>query len=306
MLSGVSIICFASSYAIVLAMEVSRLLFRSGVRGAIMLGWAGAGLFAHTAFLYYRAINTAGLPLSSWQDWYLVTAWLLMVVYLYLLFFHAHTSIGLFILPLVLGLIAMAALVVSPEPFAREPASMIWGVIHGGSLVTAAVSMLVGFAAGMMYIRQAQRLKNKQPLGQGLRLPSLEWLQRINHRAIIIALIMLGVGVLAGIILNLINYQPKENHLPWYDPLVFSTLLMFFWLLAAVVIGHMYKPALQGRKVVYLTVLSFLFLLIALAAGLVLGTQHGGMRKHVLHSPLSTLHSPLLSAIQSLPSPSNN
>ena len=48
MLSRVGIICFAASYAIVLAMEVSRLLFRSGIRGAIMLAWAGAGLFAHT------------------------------------------------------------------------------------------------------------------------------------------------------------------------------------------------------------------------------------------------------------------
>ncbi len=57
MLSGVGIICFVSSYAIAWGLEVSRLLFRSGVRGAIMIGFAGAGLVAHTAFLYYQAVN---------------------------------------------------------------------------------------------------------------------------------------------------------------------------------------------------------------------------------------------------------
>ncbi len=147
-LSRVGIICFAASYAIVLAMEVSRLLFRSGIRGAIMIAWAGAGLFAHTAYLYYRAVNTTGVPLSSWRDWYLVAAWALMVVYLYMLFFHPRTSIGLFLLPLVLGLIATAAFAASAEPFAREPASKIWGAIHGASLAAAAVSMLVGTGRG--------------------------------------------------------------------------------------------------------------------------------------------------------------
>jgi ABC-type uncharacterized transport system permease subunit len=279
-MSGVQIICFAASYAIVLAMEISRLMFRSAFRGAIMLAWAGAGLFAHTVFLYYRAVNTTGVPLSSWQDWDLVAAWLLMVVYLYLLFFHPRTSIGLFLLPLVLGLIGAAVFLASPQPFAREPASLVWGAIHGISLVAATVSMLLGFAAGVMYLGQVRRLKHKRPLGQGLRLPSLEWLERINHRAIIIALITLGVGVLSGVILNNIDHRPKTDQLSWNDPLVLSTLAIFFWLLGAVVIIHVYKPARQGRKVVYLTMISFLFLVLALAVGLTLGTQHGGGKKH--------------------------
>ena len=138
--------------------------------------------------------------------------------------------------------------------------------------------MLVGFAAGVMYLWQTRRLKRKRPMGQGLRLPSLEWLQRINQRAIIVALIMLGIGVLGGMVLNSIDHRPGQDRLPLYDPLVLSTLAMFFWLLAAVVISQVYKPARQGRKVVYLTLLSFVFLAAALAVGLSLETQHGGGR----------------------------
>ncbi|MGD0518776.1 MAG: hypothetical protein ABSA26_14670 [Thermoguttaceae bacterium] len=278
MLSRVGIICFAASYAIVLAMEVSRLVFRSGIRGAIMIAWAGAGLFAHTVYLYYRAINTTGVPLSSWQDWCLAAAWALMVVYLYLLFFHPRTSIGLFLLPIVLGLIATAAFFAGAAPFPREPTSKVWGAIHGASLAAAAVSMLLGLAAGLMYLWQTRRLKQKRPMGQGLRLPSLEWLQRTNHRAIIIALIMLGIGVLGGMILNSINHRPGQDRLPLYDPLVLSTLIMFVWLSAAVVVSLAYKPARQGRKVIYLTLISFVFLAAALVMGLSLDTRHGGRR----------------------------
>jgi ABC-type uncharacterized transport system permease subunit len=278
MLSHVGIICFAASYAIVLAMEVSRLLFRSGIRGAIMLAWAGAGLFAHTAYLYYRAANTTGVPLSSWQDWYLVAAWVLMAVYLYLLYFYPRTSIGLFLLPIVLGLIGIATFAASATAFPREPASKVWGAIHGASLAAAAVSMLVGFAAGVMYLWQMRRLKQKRPLGQGLRLPSLEWLQRINQRAIIIAMILLGIGVLGGVILNSINHRPGQEQLPLYDPLILSTLTMFFWLLAAVVVSQVFMTTWRGRKVAYLTLISFVFLVAALALGLSLKTQHGGGR----------------------------
>ena len=108
MLSGVSTICFAASYAVALALEISRLLFRSGVRGAVMLGFAAAGLVAQTAFLYYRAINEAGAPLSSERDWYLVAAWVLVVVYLHLAILHPKVPFGLFLLPLALGLIGAA------------------------------------------------------------------------------------------------------------------------------------------------------------------------------------------------------
>jgi len=276
MFSGVGIICFAASYAVALAMEVSRLLFRSGVRGAVMLGFAGAGLLAHTAFLYYRAAKTSGAPLSSEQDWYLVAAWVLVVVYLYLVYYHPQTSFGLFLLPLVLGLIGAGRYFAHAQPFAREPASKAWGMIHAISIVLTTVSVLVGFAAGLMYFIHVRQLKRKLPPARGLRLPSLEWLQQTNSRAIVVSLLTLGVGVLSGIIL--VHYRQAGGRLPWYDPVVLGTMLMFGWLLLAAVGGALYRPARAGRRVAYLTLVNFVFLVIALAVGLLLSTQHGGPR----------------------------
>ena len=278
MLSGVGIICFAACYAVTLILEVSRLLFRSGVRGAVMLAFAGAGLVAHSAFLYWRAVSAAGSPLSSERDWYLLAAWVLVAVYLYLVCYHPQTSFGLFLLPLVLCLIAIAAFVADKQPYARGPASQVWGSIHGVSILLGTVSVLIGFAAGLMYLGQARRLKHKLPPIRGLRLPSLEWLGRTNSRAILISVFMLGMGVISGTILNLINYRGRAERLPWSDPVVLGTVLMFAWLLVAVVVGALYRPARQGRKVAYLTVLSFVFLVVALGVGLFLDTKHGTPR----------------------------
>ena len=271
MFSGVGIICFASSYAVALALEISRLLFRSGVRGAVMIGFAAAGLLAHTLFLYYRAINAVGSPLSSEKDWYLLAAWATVAAYLYLALLHPKTPFGLFLLPLSLGLIATAAFLAPKQPLAREPASKIWGVMHGASIMLATVIILVGFVAGLMYLAQVRQLKRKRLPGDGLRLPSLEWLERTNSRAIVASLVLLGVGILAGMVLNLIDAGPR---LLWHDPVIVSTWLMFVWLLAAVVVIAVYRPARQGRKVAYLTVASFVFLIIMLAAGLAAESRH--------------------------------
>ena len=310
MLSGVSTICFTASYGVALALELSRLLFRSGVRGAIMLGFAGAGLLAHTAFLYYRALSQVGAPLSSEKDWYLVAAWVLVVVYLHLAILHPKVPFGLFLLPLALALIGTATFLAPDEPLAREPASKIWGAIHGISIMLATVSVLVGFVAGLMYLGQVRRLKHKRPSTARLRLPSLEWLQWTNGRAIVVSTFMLGLGVLSGMVLNLINIRNEAERLAWSDPGVFSTWLLFCWLLGVVLLSAVYRPVRQGHKVAYLTLASFVLFAMMLAIGLLMDSRHWGRGakgaargtsqavqrqvadRAMVHCPLSTLHSP--------------
>lgn len=276
MLSKISVLCFAGSYTVVFLLELTRLLFRSAVRGAVMVGFALAGLFAHAVFLYHRAVSIQGTPLSSEQDWYLLAAAFVVLIYLFLTYFHPKTPFGLFLLPLVLALIATANYLADSQPYAREPASRVWGGIHGMAILMAVVALLVGFAAGLMYLQQARRLKRKLVPSGGLKLPSLEWLEGLTSRAVVVAVLMLGVGVLSGIELNLINASQHVDRLPWSDPVVLSTLLAFVWLLAFVIFGAFYKPARRGRKVAYLTLVSFFILVLALAVSLLLGTKHGG------------------------------
>ena len=122
-------------------------------------------------------------------------------------------------------------------------------------------------------------MKQKRPPIRGLRLPNLEWLQRANGRALVASVLMLGVGVLSGVILG----RVRSSELRWDDPVVFSTTAMFGWLLLAVVVGALYRPAREGRKVAYLTVASFVFLVLVLGfvlrqGHLILGAPAGGIR----------------------------
>jgi ABC-type uncharacterized transport system permease subunit len=281
MLSGISVVCFASSYAVALALEVVRLLYRSVIRGALMLSFAGAGLFAHSVYLFYRVQEwrqtdpRVGSPISSPHDWCLVAAWLLVVVYLYLTCFHPKYAIGLFLWPLVLGLVG-AAQMAQRAPFPRESASRIWALIHAGSILLGTVAVLVGFAAGLMYLGQAWRLKHKRAQ-TSFRLPSLEWLQRVNSRAVIVAALTLGLGILSGTLLNLTRNPAAGKLLPWNDPLVLSTSVMFLWLAMSGGVGLAYRPAREGRKVAYWTLVGFVFLVIALLILLLNDTQHGGV-----------------------------
>ncbi len=273
MLSGVGVICFAASYSVAFALELTRLLFRSGLRGAAMLTFAAAGLVAHTAFLWHSFASAAGSPLSSQRDWYFLAAWALVVLYLYLTYFHPKAPFGLFILPLVLGLIGVGRYVANPEPFARAAASEVWGTIHGIALLLTVVAVLAGFAAGLMYFVQASRLKTKRPPCRGPQLPSLEWLEQSGGRSILLSTLFLGVGIVSGRVLVAIN---SVEHVPWNDPVLLATYGLFVWLLGAVVGEALYKPARGGRKVACRTIVSFVFLLVVLAVMLFSNSSHGG------------------------------
>jgi ABC-type uncharacterized transport system permease subunit len=271
MIPKLTVLCFALSYAATLLFEITRLFFRSGLRGAIMLGFAGLGLVLHALFLIKRWTDEGAYPpLSSEFDWYLVTAWLLAFCYLVLVFFHPRNSIGIFCLPLVLGLIAAALFWASPEPFPEAEGTRVWRWVHGGSLLVGTVAVMIGFAAGLMYLLAAYRLRHKLPPRQGLELPSLEWLGRVSERAIVVSVVFLLCGFGTGLVLS----RLAHGAIWWTDPVVWMSTVLSAWMAVVAVFNFAYKPARQGRKVAYLTLGTFLFLAMTLGA-LLVGHQHG-------------------------------
>jgi hypothetical protein len=55
MLSQVHIVCFAASYFVALALEISRLFLRVPVRTIVGIGFTAAGLLAHAIYLVMRS-----------------------------------------------------------------------------------------------------------------------------------------------------------------------------------------------------------------------------------------------------------
>ena len=261
MLSGITIVCFAASYTVTLALEVSRLLLRAGARVAVMLSFAAAGLVAHTLHLFAMQARSG----AGWYVWCLVAAWVLAAIYLGLALRRPRTATGLFLLPVVLALVGAARLVGDGEPFARGSDYQPWVTIHGVALLLGTIVVLLGFVAGVMYLVQSYRLKHKLPPRQGFQLPSLEWLQRVNSRSLVISSCVVVAGLISGIVLNRLKQGSQAGSLVW------TSGVLLAWLAAAMLFEYLYKPARQGRKVAYLTVASFVFLGIVLVMVLLSG-----------------------------------
>ncbi|MEM9660479.1 MAG: hypothetical protein AAF961_19110, partial [Planctomycetota bacterium] len=96
------------------------------------------------------------------------------------------------------------------------------------------------------------------------RLPSLEWLEAVNGRSLGAAALLVALGFFTGVVTRLA--QRGRSDLPWTDPVVLSLAGMLLWLVAAEVFRLVYPAASRGRKVAYLTVAAFVFLLITLAS----------------------------------------
>ena len=293
MLSGISIVCFSASYALALLLESSRLFFRAPVRLVVILLLTAAGLAAHTVYLWNRAQTVGnGLPLSTWYDWYLVAAWVLAATYLGMLLTRPQTAVGVFALPLVLLLVAVAYAFQDAVPFPRDRALLSWGVVHGAMLLIGTVTVTFGFVAGVMYLVQSYRLKHKLPPREGLRLPSLEWLQSVNRQALWYSAWFIALGLVAGIILNGVKSAGQGTAVPWTDSVVISSAALLAWLIAASLFEWLYKPAQQGRKVAYLTVASFVFLAVVMIMLLASPSQHAKPRTAALRIPHSALRTP--------------
>lgn len=272
-LNNISITCFAASYVVVLALEVSRVFFDVSLQKFIRVGFAAAGLFAHTVYLFMQGkleLDTGGIWLGSWFAWCLATAWILAAAYLWFSIRQSKSVIGLFLMPVVLILIAAGIQFGSQNQFSVGRAKTLWNLVHSSSLLLGTAIVALGFVFGVVYLLQANRLKRKVHQSKHFRLPSLEWLQRSCEVSLVASTILLAVGLVSGIAINLINQVGKVDQLhagtiAWSDPVVWSSGILFIWLLTVSIFNTFYQPSRRGRKVAYLVVTSFLFLVLELS-----------------------------------------
>lgn len=255
-------LCFVASYAVALLLELLQLFWPRPVQRLAGLAFGAAGLLAQTVFL---AVQRP--PLAEPYGSLLLLSWILAVFSFYGTVHYRRLAWAVFVLPLVLGLIALADLAPRAENAERLGLAFLkelrgerfWGVVHGGLLLLAAVGVCVGFVASLMYLLQAHRLKAKALPGQGLRLPSLERLEQMNRRAIDWSFPLLTAGVLVGAALMV----HRSNGWPtWADPRIFGTAVL--WLVFALLLYLRYGAGLRGRRLAYLTILTFGLLLATL------------------------------------------
>lgn len=279
LLSGISVTCFVGSYLVALALELTRAIVNIPARTALIIGFTIAGLASQAIYLIMLArpeVSQVPAPtfqpglLADWYSWSLLLAWAVAISYFVLLIRRPDTTTGYFLLPAILVLILLAVAVQDFPPFNRQEAASLWRKVHGFSMLFGAATVLIGFLAGVMYLIQSSRLKRKRRASSGLRLPTLEWLQSLNRGTLVFSTLAVALGTIAGVVMNLND----QGSVAWTSRGIVFPFILLIWLLAATVIEFFYRPARQGRKVAYLTLASFVFLVLAM--GGVLGSGHGG------------------------------
>lgn len=287
MIDRLSIICFAGTYALALAAELARLVVRAPIRWYVATGLTALAWLVQTAYLANLALKEPMAPVASAFGSLMLLSWIVALIGLYLIVRSPRqVAVGVFVLPLVLGLVVGAGLFAPRQSgwLDRDRTIRLWGAVHGIFLTGGAVFTCVAFFAGLMYLAQMRRLKAKRPPRTGLALPSLEQSERINRGAIALAFPLLTFGLLIGVILSLATRHEASlalgaptHVIRWTDPKVLSALGM--WLVFAVLLHARFRPAMRGRSMMVLTIVAFAFLVFTWVGveALRLGTAHGAV-----------------------------
>lgn len=260
----ISVVCFAASYGSALGLEIWHWFRPRPVLRYLAGGFGLAGLLAQLLYL-----NVQHVPLNSPSGSLQFLAFILAIFYLYGSLHHRGFEWGIFVLPIILGLLLLAFLSPAPdEPSNGGPIwtqifvrNDFWPILHGGLLLLAAVGVSVGFIASLMYFAQLYRLRNKITPQPGTKILSLERLESMNRRAILWAFPLLTVGLIVGVLLQVQRGQ-------FEGPKIWSTFGLWVAFLVLLTLRYVH---VRGQMVALWTIIAFGLLVLSLLY------SHGGL-----------------------------
>src|SRR6516162_4594681 len=154
---------------------------------------------AHTFVIGMQTMEIGHVPVAGPASAISTFVWLLGLAYLYTEMTTDERAMGVFILPLLIALQSIPALRPGVEDRAAVLQGPLFGV-HVSSLLFAYASFALACVIGVTYVLLFKEIKAKHLGFFYARLPSLQVLDRMNHRAIVIGWIFLTVGMIVGAI----------------------------------------------------------------------------------------------------------
>jgi ABC-type transport system involved in cytochrome c biogenesis permease subunit len=220
-----------------------------------------AAALAHTFIIGMQTMDVGHVPVTNATTAISSFVWLLALSYLYTEMTTDERAMGVFILPLLVALQTIPAL--RPMIEARAPVLQgpLFG-IHVLSLLFAYASFALACVIGITYVLLFKEIKAKHLGFFYARLPSLQVLDSMNQRAIVIGWLFLTVGIVAGAIWarTYAGADPHVRAMSLEDPKIFVSVVCWvvysFELFAARRIGW------AGRRTAYLSALGFAIVLL--------------------------------------------
>jgi ABC-type transport system involved in cytochrome c biogenesis permease subunit len=222
-----------------------------------------AAALAHTFVIGMQTMEMGHVPFAGATSAISTFVWLLALSYLYTEMTTDERAMGVFILPLLVALQAIPAF----RPGVDKKSPVLQGPlfdVHVSSLLFAYASFALACVIGITYVLLFKEIKAKHLGFFYARLPSLQVLDRMNQRAIVIGWLFLTIGIIAGAVwaTTYAGADPHVQAMSLQDPKIFVAVVCWavysFELFAARRIGW------GGRRTAYLSAVGFAIVLLNL------------------------------------------
>ena len=233
-----------------------------------------AGRTATTLLLFAVLAHTFAIGMQTmvvWQTPFASTGraistfvWLLSLSYLYLELTTDERSMGVFILPIAVGLQTLG--LAYPGTAAANPVlDSPWFWVHVASLLFAYASFAIAGVLGLTYVLQFKEIKKKHLGYLYTRLPSLQMLDVMNSRAVAVGWLFLTIGVIVGIVWTaqaraLVPGDSNLQAMGLNDPKIFIAALTWavysFAMIARQALGW------NGRRAAWVSAVGFAIVLL--------------------------------------------
>ncbi len=224
------------------------------------------GVLAHTFVIGMQTMEVRHVPFSNTSTAVSSFVWLLALSYLYLEVTTDERAMGVFIVPILVGLQTIPA--INPGVDYRDPVlDSPWFWVHVTSLLFAYATFALAAMLGLTYVLQFKEIKKKHLGYFYTRLPSLHVLDAMNSRAVTVGWLFLTIGVVVGIVwtAQALAQSPENLNLQaisLQDPKVFIAVLT--WGVYSFAVFARKTLGWTGRRAAWLSAVGFVIVLLNL------------------------------------------
>jgi ABC-type uncharacterized transport system permease subunit len=216
----------------------------------VRIGW-----LAQTGLLAVQAARAEGFPWTSWAGALNLFVWLVIGVYLIWGCRARYRLLGLAVMPLAVGLFALARAGGGTGAGAESHLSNLFLVLHVGLLLAAFAALTLAAALSALYLFQERRLKRREASILRRPAPSLAALDGFAGRTVAVSVPALSLGIAVGL-------ARLADSGGAFDAVAAATLATWAVYVCYLVVRH--GLGWRGRRSAYLALLGFALVLVVL------------------------------------------
>jgi len=259
-LNAIPLVLYAAA-AIVYAVHFAK---RQPAIGRMATTLLLLAVLSHTFVIGMQTMEVRHVPFASRSHAISTFVWLLALSYIYLEVTTDERAMGVFILPIAVGLQMIPAFspgIENADPVLDSP----WFWVHLLSMMFSYATFALAGMLGLTYMLQFKEIKKKHLGYFYARLPSLHVLDAMNSRAVVVGWLFLTIGVVVGVVWTaqaraLAPGNSNLQAMSLNDPKILIALLT--WAVYAFEVFARSTMGWTGRRAAWLSAVGFVIVLL--------------------------------------------